>query len=193
MKNEHMRQKILLMLAVVFFTLSVPFGPKTCKALEVSEKPTASFPASLRTLQEEAFFGTSIEVALFQEGFSYIGKNAFGNTTSLRDVYIPQSIEYISADAFSGSILIHTADKSYAQKWAEEHAVECVLDYEGNPKDVWKRIQVDQILVLLCIVACVDMLAVRSSIRVRRRTEVFVKSMRPQDRPELYPIQYRFP
>ena len=168
-------------------------------AFSEREKPTerqkASFvlPASLQTIGEEAFSGTAAESVVLPYGFLHLERKAFDRAVSLTDIYIPPTIESIGENALprSRELTVHGVSGSRAQTLAEEHGLSfaavnvLVLPYrEGKT-------------------GAVNRLSVRFSpkemtenvVKLLRKAENVEeeRSMRPQDRPELNPIDYRFP
>ena len=155
-----------------------------------STKSLALFPASLQTISDEALAGTAIEVAVFNDELLYIGGQLFENAALLKDVFVQAKTEFIGNDAFPIGTLLHGAAGTYAQQWAEANGYHYVVDDSAFtakspeatplltiPFFFWAYIPDDK----------------RRSSLLRRLHQVFVKSMRPQDRPELAPIDYRFP
>lgn len=90
-------------------------------------------PASLRTIEDEAFLGTAPETVLLPEAVTRIGSRAFADMSALREVGIPASAQFIAADAFGGTpaARLYGVAGSYAEKWAE------TLGYAFIRKDVW--------------------------------------------------------
>lgn len=152
-----------------------------------TQSNTASFPTSLLRVEEAAFDGTSFTELVFKKGLLLVGERAFSNMEHLKYVWFPSSTEYISESAFYWSSLekIYGPDGTYAQKWAKEHHVEYErIDYWPTaPSGVFISIgMMFPVFGLLC----------PDSGKKRCHKRIII-SMRPQDRPELNPIDYRFP
>lgn len=159
--------------------------------LGVSADSTFFFPSSLRMIEEDAFSGTAAETLILPEGFLLVLDNAFAGTDSLSNAYIPWTTVYIADNAFSGDsgLVIHGIEGSYAHNWAKKH------DISFAAEDIWRLTFHND--------KTTD--ARQAGLTVRRRTvvpdistivpraEYTYASMRPQDRPELNPIDYRFP
>lgn len=151
---------------------------------------TASFPDSLCFIGDEAFSETSIEVALFNNALQSIGSEAFLNANRLTDAYIPAGTEQIGSNAFPDEVVIHGLEDSYAQTWALQNAHNFIEDDIWNCESGFTALRCSLILALLGTVLPADTCFLE---QIRRQIKKYVKSMRPQDRPELYPINYRFP
>ncbi len=148
-------------------------------------------PTYLEVIEEEAFSGTAAETVVFPKGFLWIGAYAFDDSQYLTDVYIPETTEYIADSAFyiASNLTIHGIDSSYAKEWASRHNIPFVVD------DYWniinqsletlnaKRESIIQYTVINLLVVFPALCCAPYEKRSRR----------PQDRPELYPIEYKFP
>ena len=78
---------------------------------------------------------------------------------------------------------------SYAAKWAEEHDAAFIPTVEGASLLRYiSKLLTEEFALLLPFSIGPNLLR-----RLRRKAENAVRSMRPQDRPELNPIDYRFP
>lgn len=84
-----------------------------------------NLPASLQTIEEEAFAGTAIENFEFPKMLTDVGDRAFADISALESVTIqPTDGLTISDTAFDGSdVLIRGEEGSYAQEWAERNGV----------------------------------------------------------------------
>ena len=161
---------------------------------KTDDHSAASFrlPASLKIINTEAFSGTAVETVILPDGLLYIGGHAFDDTLFLTDVFIPPTVNYISNSAFSSTMLvaIHGAEGSFAQEWAMAHKVSFVTD------DIWKSaVPVDDNTSRLSISLAFlqNFILFGTIFKKVPRPKHRDRSMRPQDRPELYPINYRFP
>lgn len=149
---------------------------------------------SLRIIHEDAFLDTAAEVIILPETLEVIEDGAFGSMKRLTDVYIPGTTQKIGDDAFRGAsrLTVHGILGSRAQDWAKERGFTFVYE------DIWssesaafgpgfregaERFTRDGKLRREIIEhgALVD------------RQEGEGKTQRPQERPELHAIDYRFP
>ena len=159
------------------------------KKLRLATQAVASFPLSLLLVEDEAFEGTSIDSAVFERGLIEIGNRAFASS-HLKHVYIPQSTNHIGTDAFPHNSVVHGIKNSYAEVWAKEE------NYNFVRNDVWNTWTIPSQpcvafgVLLFCILLLADL---KKSHVIRKHTWALLRSMRPQDRIELYPINYRFP
>lgn len=183
--------KVLCIYILAMITINcTSWRGNLCYAYETNTARVATFPASLQLLGDESFVGTSFETVIFRDQLKSIGMQVFDNCYILTDVYSPGSIESIGEDAFPKGILFHGIAESYVQKWTGEHNFDFVVDDIWDTYTVPIRILIQYTIGAFCFIFPAD---IKMLIRIRRRKDEFVKSMRPQDRPELYPINYRFP
>ena len=179
---------LLLVFALLFALYAGRGAPE--KPAYRAEAFTAVFPASLLRVEEEAFFGTSFETAVFHDSVTHIGDRAFMNAQRLQNTYLPDSVSFIGADPFPRGVLIHGAEGSYAQSWAAKFGFEFMVDDIWHVRAKGEGIRLDAIFTLL---ACAVPLNAGLFEKYRKRRAIHEISMRPQDRIELYPINYRFP
>ena len=189
---------IIMAIIVLFFTASpdtflmrpgLENGVQTFK-LETETKSVAIFPIRLQLLDDEALSGTSIEVAVFNKELAYIGPGLFKDADSLTDVYIPKNTKYIGEHAIPSGALIHVVRNSYARKWAKDNGYQYIVDNIWHESVCPEGIRLYQLMLLFYIVIPID---AKKYELWRRSAKLYVKSMRPQDRAELNPIDYRFP
>jgi hypothetical protein len=132
--------------------------------------PTFTMPASLAQIEDEAF----------------------ADNFALREIWIPASVLYIADNAFEGcnEITILAEADSYAAEWAREHdmAFTPVAESAAERENLSKLLA-GELAILLSFVSVSPV----QLIRLRRRAWNAMRSMRPQDRAELNPIDYRFP
>ncbi len=109
-------------------TVSVNECPSVTCAVEIpildlSRKVT--LPVDLTEIGSEAFANTKLSAVVIPDGCTHIGYKAFANNMALVYVYIPNSVQYIADDAFSGSdnINIHCAPNSAAANYASSHGI----------------------------------------------------------------------
>lgn len=138
-----MKKKLLFFLALLLlFALSVftcayasnlPGGDfrqpnsKLSKYNSIDEVREAQFvlPASLTTIEDEAFEGTAITNVVVPKNVEAIGDFAFANIKTLRNISLPNKTTYIGRNAFKGSnnVTITGAPKGYARAWADENGI----------------------------------------------------------------------
>lgn len=82
-------------------------------------------PASLQSIEDEAFEGTAMIAVDIPETVERIGERAFSNIATLRKVRIPEKTTFIAKTAFDGSnrVTITGAPGSYARKYARENGI----------------------------------------------------------------------
>ena len=185
-------KKFISILMIIMSLYISPFALTNQKADNYTSNGTFVLPASILLVDNEAFSGTSVETAVFPNGFLLLGDMAFSSASELRRVYLPASLSEIGTDVFSENtnLTIHGVEKSFAQTWAEENGITFVND------DIWAKVQtpngfhVESLLALSFIICPFEDERIR---RIKWKAGEFLCSMRPQDRPELNPIDYRFP
>lgn len=152
---------------------------------------TFLFPKSLVSVEEEAFVGTIPQTVVFHSGLKSIAPGAFASKT-LTDAYIPLTADSIADSAFPliPEFTIHGINGSYAQRWADKRQIAFSADYSTAfaPRAGKRILQAG--LKEESFYQAVDPDEDKS---VSGETEGREISMRPQDRPELYPIDERFP
>ena len=148
----------------------------------------AIFPAELQVIDDEAFLGTSLYKAFFDRKLEYIGQKAFFGIKGLKYAYLPPSVLYIDDDAFPHNTLIYSTRNSYAQEWAAETGHEFQINDIWNNNLNFQEKIIDIALTIICFSVPIDIKDI-----LLKRISIYFRSMRPQDRPELYPINYRFP
>lgn len=177
-----------LLLCAVFFSLSNAKAENHVYTLD----STFLLPDSLQIVGDEAFSGTAVETVIFPDGFLQIGERVFDKARHLTDVYIPKTTEYIADSAFpiTTNLTIHGIDDSYAKDWAHRHEIPFVID------DIWNvfvltgishnthKKPINQFISTIVLIIIFSFF---------RSCYFELRSRRPQDRPELYPIEYRFP
>ena len=149
-------------------------------------------PTSLKKVEDGAFERTSVSTVVFWENVIYIGDQAFADASNLQDIYIPPSAEFIGANAFpqNKGLTIHGVKGSYAETWANKHRVPFVLS------NIWtlftaggRSLNTQGIPLELMLLA----ISPDRILGITPQTAYDEMSMRPQDRSELNPINYRFP
>lgn len=189
-KNKTLRI-LLLSLFFCFVCVSLTYCDKNNDS-ECSYKDAFVLPTSLEMIEAEAFAETAVRYAIFPNGIQKIESDAFLGAVSLKDVFLPDSVSVIASSAFSQNtgLTIHGIEGSYVQKWAAENGFDFIADDIWTDTRLPDGIHFENILSLFWIICPVYEKSNFRFVEIIRR---FVKSMRPQDRPELYPINYRFP
>jgi hypothetical protein len=96
--------------------------------LEITYTPPLStmyLPALLTEIDEEAFAGIATEQVYIPAGCGSIGPRAFADSTELQRIHIPESVSYISADAFDGceQLTIFCPSGSEAERFAIQNGI----------------------------------------------------------------------
>jgi len=181
---------ILFAAFMTIFLFSVP--PPHADGLEVRQQATFVLPLSLQEIEEGAFSDTAVETVIFPDGLVSIREKAFSGAKGLTDAFIPESTKYIAASAFpiTPDLVIHGVKGSYAEDWAKKHKIPFV---EAN---IW-ILTLDNGKTVSFQERGTDFFYgtanLRRVLKIVPRAEDEDKSNRPQDRPELNPIDYRFP
>ncbi|GHU54445.1 hypothetical protein FACS1894132_09090 [Clostridia bacterium] len=84
-------------------------------------------------IDNNAFYhNTKLESVSIFVGIETIRNSAFEGCENLKWIYIPDSVTWISADAFNGdtNLIILGSSKSYAEKYASEHGLR--FEVNGN-------------------------------------------------------------
>lgn len=188
-----MKKICVLFMAWCFILLIlIPSSPLFIENEDSASEVAFTLPGLLETIEDEAFEGIAAESITFSNSLLSIGERAFANNRYLKIVSIPESVKYIGDHAFDGSkdLVIYGLVKSYVAEWAREHDIsfassENVPDYSKERS----KIRIAEICILLSFICC-DSEMIQ---RLRKHAKNAGRSMRPQDRPELNPIDYRFP
>lgn len=187
-----MKSTVNCCLLMLIFAVFSPFALADADDSHIYKKDVFIMPTSVEKIEAEAFVGTAVRTIIFHDGLHSIGDLAFADSHNLTDVYIPSSTEYIGRNAFPSNrkVTIHGVIGSLAEKWAKEHQVPFVPSNIGNVVEDGggtnhsKRISADRVF---------QATNYERNNHLHGRTENEGKSMRPQERPELNPIDYRFP
>lgn len=186
--------KKLAILMALLFSIAMCAFPSSLLLDKTDNSASSTFvlPASLVTIRDEAFESTAAEVVIMPDSLTVIGERAFAYSRNLKEISIPKSVTYIGDQTFEGvfGLTIRGAENSYAAHWAKAHGIEFAF-METMPawiKLLGKLLAVNGNAFLTCFCVFPDI-----TLQKRRRMLELWRSMRPQDRPELYPIDYRFP
>ena len=188
-----MKKVFTLFMAYCFiFLILMPSSPLFLKDEDSSSEITFILPGFLEIIEDEAFEGIAAESIAFPDSLLYIGERAFANDLYLKTVTIPESVEYIGEHAFDGSrdLTVYGSANSYAADWAREHDIMFVASENDlyYSKGLGKA-RTAELCILLSFICCDPDII----LRLRKWAKNAGRSMRPQDRPELNPIDYRFP
>lgn len=187
-----MKRTIAAISIVIIFVILTPFTYADMNSPDDLRKASIILPFFLEEIEEEAFEGISAKTIVLPEGLHSVGNSAFANSYSLTDVYIPSSVEKIGKNAFtlSKKLTIHGVIGSLAEKWAREHQIPFVAS------DIWNTIN-DSINTDDTNRSPTDsfhqVVRAEKTNKLHDRSADKGKSLRPQERPELNPIDYRFP
>ena len=127
----------IIVLCVLAFTVSFTIAERgVAIVLELPEKelldfhtgeaiPESKFPASVEIIEDEAFEGTALGNVELPNSAIKIGERAFADISTLRDVRIPFTTQYIASSAFDGSdkTTITAPVNSYARVYARNHGL----------------------------------------------------------------------
>ena len=169
------------------------FSPlDSINADSIISKNAFTLPLSLQRIEEEAFAGIAARTVVFRDGLISVGENAFQNVDSLVDVFIPPTMLLIAESSLpkNTNLTIHGVRGSYIYKWAHDHSFSFIIeDVFSLPLRIWKTV-FNYNLKKNWVSDTLDLK--KAGIPVQSAVSE-VRSMRPQDRPELNPIDYRFP
>ena len=183
-----MKKFIASVLIIAVVMVLFPYG----EAFAESGSNIYVLPSSLVVIEESAFDGTAARAVVLPTGFLKIEGNAFANVDSLTDVFIPRTTNYIANTAFPEMIdfVIHGEKGSYALEWAQEHSVRFDTEVDRTVPPI-NRLLWGLQTVMSSLFGCI--ITPEMIRKIIPKAEDEDKSWRPQDRPELNPIDYRFP
>ena len=186
-----MKKRIIALFMTFMFIALFPQGYSYAEELDVTQNSAFLFPASLKIIDEEAFSETSLVKAVLPDGVTYIGNKAFHKAIHLKDIVIPKTTVYIGKLAIpqNEGLIIHTVKGSYAHHWAKEHHRHFVINNDKPLRNKSIQMRSDNSTKNVYN----QTVHYGNLIRLHARTEDEGNSMRPQERPELYPIDYKFP
>ncbi len=124
-----MKRLVWLCLCLGLLLMLASAGAST--VTDVSEapvRPAFSLPASLVSIGDEAFEGTSIVSVDLPETVTTVGDEAFARIPSLRMIRIPASVTHIGQNAFAGSrqVTVTASRGSYAALWSRTSSIPAV-------------------------------------------------------------------
>ena len=187
-----MKKRIAFLL--LLFVIADILLPVSVYAQTPNYEPETTFilPSSIQIVEDAAFEGTGVITVIIPEKLQYIGENAFAAALNLMAVFIPKATVYIGENAFreNQNLTIYGIQGSYADDWAEEHHI------PFDRSDIWNLCVIVWVSVLAYAVLAgrrFEMVRIVKAIRPNRRKDDEGRDMRPQERAELHPIDYRFP
>lgn len=187
-----MKKNTMFLTLILCVFISFMMFPSLGMQNEQNGKPKFVLPAALILIEESAFDNTAADSVVLPDSLIAIGDLAFARNGYLREILIPESVRYIGENAFEEvtALTIRGAVNSYAASWACEHSIAFVPvnTVSASIKTLKKTMEAANYVLLSISCLCMDI-----NLRRRRRLEYIEISMRPQDRIELYPINYRFP
>lgn len=85
-------------------------------------------PASLRSVDSEAFCGIAAKAVVIPESVTMIESRAFADSIKLMYVQIPETVTSIADDAFAGSehVTIICLEDGVVEKWAKQNELSCM-------------------------------------------------------------------
>lgn len=190
-------KKIALLLALwfgfsVWSAAAAPLAEIVDGYIEADTSRLVVLPASLERIEDSAFEGTAIETVIIPDSTESIGERAFANNKALKITCVPESVKHIGDNAFEDSfnVTIRGVKGSYAAAWAQMHNISFSQEEPTSAFITGLKKLLQGSILLSFGTGCIS-----PSVQFwqRRKTKSWVKSMRPQDRPELYPINYKFP
>ena len=86
-------------------------------------------PAGLERIEDQAFMGLPMTEVSIPSGCKYIGSKAFASCGNMKNVYMPDSVTSIAADAFngSGSVRFVCESDNYAAGYARSHNIAWII------------------------------------------------------------------
>ena len=116
---------LLIFLCIMAFIISFAEADGILLIPEKEIISESKLPASVVTIEDEAFEGTALVKVEIPETAEKIGDHAFANISTLRSIRIPIRTSYIASTAFEGSnqTTITALGNSYARTWAKDHGL----------------------------------------------------------------------
>ena len=187
-----MKKRMIAFLVLITVTVLFVFSAAFADGPGYGRGSVFLLPASLTTIETEAFLGTPVNTVVFREEILHIADYAFENTPGLTDIYISAPMVEIDDHAFplNERLTLHAAAGSSAQAWADRHEV------GFDVFSVWSIRSALEILWALqaCLILYGDLGSIpEKKGKACRQLSTAFRSRRPQNRPELNPIDYKFP
>ena len=182
----------IVFLFPMIIILLFPFSFTYAEGSVSSNDYSFTFPASLVEIGDEAFDGTAARTLNFQNKLEKIGDRAFYHVIALKDVYVPSSLKSVGSQVFHRNALlrIHGVIGSRIQTWANANNVTFVPLNKTHHVVVKNRWGITHGNL---IVRYSQIIRSKRVLKLCDRNVDQGKSMRPQERIELNPIDYKFP
>ena len=100
-----------------------------------SNLTNVKFGSGLKKIGNAAFSECKLDTVILPEGFYYIGQEAFKSCPVIKELYIPDSIEYVDVKAFSTTVMTKHNDAYYVGNFKNPYLVFVGLR-NGNADDV---------------------------------------------------------
>lgn len=188
-----MRKNAAVLLLAFFFLTLIP--PGLASAQEDNTAPVAVYhlPAAIKVIEDEAFAKTGVKAVVFRAGIAHVGEKVFSGARFLTDIFFPASMKRLDDSFFprNPGLTIHSLKNSNVADRVREQQIpfvqpnaEILTPISANAIYSESRIPNNWRIRLL---------ASEKQVNLHERGADEGKSLRPQDRPELNPIDYRFP
>ena len=184
-------KKIISVITILFLAHQVAYYAFLLPQTKTS--PENILPAHLKIIDAEAFSGTALDEIVLPTGLVEIGGEAFAGSDTLKSIFIPETVSSIDDTAFQNTGLraIYGKKGSHADQWAGDHGIPfscCDILFFLNRNHVHPNAFAS---VLQCFwIAPAAGYGITHLLFIFRH---FRRSMRPQDRAELYTLSYWFP
>lgn len=191
--EKRVRKNVAVLLLAVIVLTFIPIGLTSSQKENTEPAAVYHFPASLREIGDEAFSQTGVKAVILREGLAHVGEKVFAGSRFLTDIFIPASMGHLEDSSFPQDmgLTIHRLKESYVADWVRERQIpfaQSNTEYSTlisrNTLYNEERAFVDRHARLIVS---------DNQIKLHERDADEGKSMRPQERPELNPIDYRFP
>lgn len=191
--EKRVRKNVAVLLLAVIVLTFIPLGLASAKEENTVPVAVYHFPASLKEIGDEAFAQTGVKTVVFREGLAHVGKKVFADTRFLTDIFIPASMRSLEDSSFPKDmgLTIHRLKKSYVADWVRDRQVPFAQPNTENSTLNSKNTLYNEERAF--INRHVRLIVSDNQIKLHERDADEGKSMRPQERPELNPIDYRFP
>lgn len=195
-----MKLAVLAFLALILFRAD---GCPACRAEDPAEsrqEETAGrfvLPASLQTIEEDAFAGTAAVQVEMPETVETVGDRAFADMSALRSVYIPAGVTRIGEGVFDGTagVVVEGQSGSYAEQWAAQNgfffAVRQTLPARAQGVSPWAAAR--QLAELFLLIALGLILKAENRRKPACRKVGQGRTMRWNERPERHAQDGYFP
>lgn len=188
-----MRKNVAVLLLAFFLLTLIP--PGLANAQEDNTGPVAVYhlPAAIREIGDEAFAKTGVKAVVFRAGITHVGDKVFSGARFLTDIFIPATMEHLEDSFFpcNPRLTIHWLKNSNVADRVRERQIPFVQPNAENSTLISENATYNESRIPNNW--RIRVLASEKQVNLRERGADEGKSLRPQDRPELNPIDYRFP